>query len=71
MNSDKLKNIISKKAHGSSDISQKFYQLFYFERILERISLSNYRAQIILKGNNSQNGTDHLKGDQTWKKLWN
>lgn len=50
MNSDKLKNIISKKAHGSSDISQKFYQLFYFERILERISLSNYRAQIILKG---------------------
>lgn len=50
MNSDKLKNIISKKAHGSSDISQKFYQLFYFERILERISISNYRGQIILKG---------------------
>lgn len=50
MNSDKLKNIISKKAHGNSDISQKFYQLFYFERILERISISNYRNQIILKG---------------------
>lgn len=50
MNSDKLKNIISKKAHGNSDISQKFYQLFYFERILERISISNYRVQIILKG---------------------
>lgn len=50
MNSDKLKNIISKKAHGNSDISQKFYQLFYFERILERISISNYRGQIILKG---------------------
>ena len=50
MNSDKLKNIISKKAYGDSDISQKFYQLFYFERILERISISNYRWQIILKG---------------------
>ena len=50
MNSDKLKSIIYKKAHGNSDISQKFYQLFYFERILERISISNYRWQIILKG---------------------
>ena len=50
MNSDKLKSIILKKAHGNSDISQKFYQLFYFERILERISISNYRGQIILKG---------------------
>ena len=50
MNSDKLKSIISKKAQGNSDISQKFYQLFYFERILERISISNYRGQIILKG---------------------
>lgn len=50
MNSDKLKNIISKKAQGNSNISQKFYQLFYFERILERISISNYRGQIILKG---------------------
>ena len=50
MNSDKIKNIISKKAHGNSDISQKFYQLFYFERILERISKSSYRGKIILKG---------------------
>ena len=50
MNSNKLKNIINKKAHGSSDISQKFYQLFYFEKILERISVSNYRGKIILKG---------------------
>lgn len=50
MNSDKLKNIIYKKAHGNSDISQKLYQLFYFERILERISISNYRGQKILKG---------------------
>ena len=50
INSAKLKSIISKKAHGNSDISQKFYQLFYFERILERISKSKYRGHIILKG---------------------
>lgn len=50
MNSDKLKNFISKKTHGDSDISQKFYQLFYFERVLERISKSKYKGQIILKG---------------------
>ena len=50
MNSAKLKNMIFKKANGNSDISQKFYQLFYFERILERISVSPYRGQIILKG---------------------
>lgn len=47
MNSDKLKNIISKKAHGNSDISQKFYQLFYFERIVERYHL--HRFPYILK----------------------
>ncbi len=50
MNASKLKNIILKKAKGNSDISQKYYQLFYFERLLERISKSNYKGQIILKG---------------------
>lgn len=50
MNSDKLKSIIYKKAHGNSDVSQKYFGLFYFERILERISKSKYRGQIILKG---------------------
>ena len=50
MNSDKLKSIISKKANGDSDTSQRFYQLFYFERILERISISKYKNHIILKG---------------------
>ena len=35
---------------GDSDISQKFYQLFYFERLLERISKSRYNGKIILKG---------------------
>ena len=50
MNSDKLKSIISKKSNGNSDISQKYFQLFYFEKILERISLSKYKNHIILKG---------------------
>ncbi|PWL44222.1 MAG: abortive phage infection protein [Clostridiaceae bacterium] len=50
INTDKLKNIISKKAKGDSDISQKYYQLYYFEKILERISISKYKGQIILKG---------------------
>lgn len=50
MNTIELRNIIYKKAHGNSNISQKYYQLFYFERILERISLSKYNGQIILKG---------------------
>ena len=50
INSDKLKSIVSKKAHGNSDLSQKYFQLFYFERILERISKSKYKGKIILKG---------------------
>ena len=27
-----------------------YYQLYYFEKILERISISKYKGQIILKG---------------------
>ena len=50
MNADKLKALISKKSLGDSDSSQKLFQMFYFERILERISISNYKGQIILKG---------------------
>ena len=50
MNADKLKALISKKSLGDSDNSQKLFQMFYFERILERISLSEYKGQIILKG---------------------
>ena len=45
MNSDKLKSIISKKTHGDNDSSLKLFQMFYFERILERISKSNYRNE--------------------------
>ncbi len=50
MNADKLKALISKKSLGDSDSSQRLFQMFYFERILERISLSIYKGQIILKG---------------------
>lgn len=39
MNSEKLKNLIRNKANGNSNLSLQFYQLFYFERLLERISL--------------------------------
>ncbi|MDD3822080.1 MAG: nucleotidyl transferase AbiEii/AbiGii toxin family protein [Bacilli bacterium] len=50
MNADKLKALISKKSLGDSDASQRLFQMFYFERILERISISKYKGQIILKG---------------------
>lgn len=50
MNADKLKSIVSKKANGDSTISAQLYQMFFFERILDRISKSKYKNNIILKG---------------------
>lgn len=50
MNTDRLKSIISKKANGNSTISAQLYQMFFFERILDRISKSKYKYNIILKG---------------------
>lgn len=50
MNPDKLKSIISKKANGNSDISMQLYQMFFFEKILDRISVSQYKHNIVLKG---------------------
>lgn len=50
MNSDKFKNIISKKSNGNSDISMQLYQMFFFEKILDRVSVSKYKHNIILKG---------------------
>lgn len=50
MNKDKLRNIISKKAKGDSILSGQLYQMFFFERILERLSKSDYKHNIILKG---------------------
>ena len=42
--------IISKRAKGDSTLSGQLYQMFFFERILERLSKSQYRHNIILKG---------------------
>ena len=48
--SAKLKNIVSKKTLGNNTISAQLYQMLFFERILERISISRYKDNIILKG---------------------
>ena len=50
MNSDKLKHMISKKSNGNQIVTLNLFQMFYFERLLERISKSKYSGQIILKG---------------------
>ena len=50
MNKDKLKNIITKKSKGNSDVSAQLYQMYFFEHILERLSKSKYKHNIILKG---------------------
>ncbi|HIR59773.1 MAG TPA: nucleotidyl transferase AbiEii/AbiGii toxin family protein [Candidatus Onthousia excrementipullorum] len=50
INQDKLKSLVAKKALGSTYKSQIYFQLFYFERLLERISKSKYKNYIILKG---------------------
>lgn len=50
MNTDSLKNIISKMSNSNSDVSMQLYQMFFFEKILDRISNSKYKYNIILKG---------------------
>ena len=50
MNNAKLKSIINKKANGDNNISMQLYQMFFFEHILERLSKSKYKDNIILKG---------------------
>ncbi len=50
MDKDKLKSIISKKAKGNSNVSAQLYQMYFFEHILERLSKSKYKHNIILKG---------------------
>ena len=32
MNTDSLKNIISKKSNGNSDVSMQLYQMFFLKR---------------------------------------
>ena len=50
MNKDRLKNIISKKANGNTNVANQLYQMFFFEHILDRLSKSKYKYNIILKG---------------------
>lgn len=46
----KLKSIVSKKSNGDNIIAAQLYQMFFFGHILERISVSKYKDNIILKG---------------------
>jgi len=50
VNKDKLKSIISKKANGNNNLSAQLYQMYFFEHILDRLSKSQYKNNIILKG---------------------
>ena len=50
MNAAKLKNLVSKKSKGDNTLSAQLYQMFFFERLLERIEKSKYKNNIILKG---------------------
>jgi len=50
VNKDKLKSIISKKAKGDNNLSAQLYQMYFFEHILDRLSKSKYKNNIILKG---------------------
>jgi len=50
VNKNKLKSIISKKANGNTGVANQLYQMFFFEHILDRLSKSKYKHNIILKG---------------------
>lgn len=48
--SAKLKSLVSKKSDGNNTKAQQLYQMFFFEHILERISVSRFKDNIVLKG---------------------
>ena len=50
MNSDKLNELIKKRANGSNDVSLHLHQMFFFEHVLMRLEKSKYKDNIILKG---------------------
>lgn len=50
MNANKLNNIIKKKSNGNNNLAHHLHQMFFFERVLERLEKSKYRDNIILKG---------------------
>lgn len=50
MNGEKLKNKIKKKAKEIGAQPQELMQMYFFERLLYRISISQYKFNFILKG---------------------
>lgn len=50
MNDDKLKNKIRARAKETGANPQELTQMYFFERLLYRISISNYKNNFILKG---------------------
>lgn len=50
MNIDKLKSIIEKKVKQTGVTHQHVYDMYFFERFLYRLSLSEYRNNFIFKG---------------------
>lgn len=50
MNGEKLKNKIKKRAKEIGAQSQELMQMYFFERLLYRISISQYKFNFILKG---------------------
>lgn len=40
INSSKLKSIVSKKSNGNNTIAAQLYQMFFFERIIEYLSVN-------------------------------
>lgn len=50
MNGEKLKNKIKKRAKEIGAQPQELMQMYFFERLLYRISISRYKFNFILKG---------------------
>lgn len=50
MNGEKLKNKIKKRAKEIDAQPQELMQMYFFERLLYRISISQYKFNFILKG---------------------
>lgn len=50
MNASKLQSIINKKVKATGLTHQEFYDMYFFEQFIEKISLSPYRSTLVLKG---------------------
>ena len=49
-NSTQLKAKVRNVAKGDDKVAKSLIRIFFMERLLERVSLSNYRKNFILKG---------------------